>query len=64
MNTSRLLLLVGFLFCLLGAILPGLMVLEMAPSTLFLNFFSFTTTVTGIFLGLIGSAMLAREYRK
>lgn len=64
MNTSRLLLLIGFLCCLLGAILPGLMVLEMAPSTLFLNFFSFTTTVTGIFLGLIGSAMLAREYRK
>lgn len=64
MNTSRLLLLTGFLFCLLGAVLPGLMVLEMAPSTLFLNFFSFTATVAGIFLGLIGSAMLAREYRK
>jgi hypothetical protein len=64
MNPTRLLLLTGFLLSLLGAILPALMVLEMAPSTLFLNFFSFTATVAGIFLGLIGAAMLVREYRK
>jgi len=38
MKPTRLLLLTGFLFTLLGAILPALMVLEITPSTLFLNF--------------------------
>lgn len=64
MNPTRLILLTGFLLALLGAVLPALIVMEIVPSTLFLNFFSFTATVAGIFLGLIGSAMLVREYRK
>lgn len=64
MNPTRLILLTGFLLALLGAVLPALMVMEIVPSTLFLNFFSFTATVAGIFLGLIGAAMLTRKYRK
>ena len=62
--SARPLLWLGFVLCLLGCIIPILIVLGFFASTLFLNFFSFTTTVAGIFLGLIGAAILVREYRK
>ncbi len=58
---ARILLVTGFALALLGVILPALMVLGAAKSTLFLNFFSYTASVAGIFLGLIGAAIFARK---
>ncbi len=48
---------IGFLCVLVGAVLPFLMVMQILPSTFFLNFVSFATSVIGIFLGVIGVAM-------
>ncbi|HEX9091363.1 MAG TPA: hypothetical protein VF831_07725 [Anaerolineales bacterium] len=56
--------LVGFGCVLLGAILPFLMVMRILNSTLFLNFFSYTISVIGLFLGIIGSSLLVRFRRK
>ncbi len=47
---------VGFLLVLAGFVLPWLMVLHLVESTMFLNFFSFTATVGGLFLGMTGAA--------
>jgi hypothetical protein len=55
---------IGFALCLLGCVLPILIILGVLASSLFLNLFSFTATVAGIFLGLVGAATLVREYRK
>jgi hypothetical protein len=57
------LILIGFVMVLLGAILPFLMVMQILKSTIFLNFFSYTVSVLGLFLGIIGSAYFVR-YRK
>lgn len=57
-------LLTGFALALFGVILPGLMVVGLVESTIFLNFFSYTANVSGIFLGLIGAVTLVREHRK
>jgi hypothetical protein len=54
---------IGFVMVLVGAILPFLMVMQTIKSTLFLNFFSYTVSVAGIFLGVMGSAYLIR-YRR
>jgi len=54
----------GFVLVLLGFALPFLMVLRVIPSTLFLSFLSYVTSIAGLFLGLIGAAMYVRIYRR
>jgi len=56
--------LIGFVLVLLGFIIPWLMILKVIGSTFFLNFFSFTASILGLFLGLIGAAFYVRERRK
>jgi len=41
-----------------------LMVMRYLPSTFFLNFFSYTISVVGLFMGIIGAALLVRFRRK
>ncbi len=57
------LIVIGFVMVLLGAILPFLMVMQILKSTIFLNFFSYTVSVAGLFMGIIGSAYLVRYHR-
>lgn len=56
-------LMLGFVLVLLGAILPFLMVMRILNSTFFLNFFSYGVSIVGLFLGIIGSALLV-QFRK
>lgn len=51
---------VGFVLVFLGFLLPFLMVLHILESTFFLNFFSYTASVLGLFLGIISVAFYAR----
>lgn len=46
----------GFLLVFTGFLLPLLMVLQILPSTFFLNFLSWITSVLGLFLGVIAVA--------
>ena len=62
--SSRAIILIGFILVLLGFLLPFLMVMKMLESTFFLNFFSFTASLIGLFLGLMGSAQMAAEARR
>jgi hypothetical protein len=55
-SRSTWMLLIGFVLILLGAVLPALMVIQVLPSTFFLNFFAYTASVVGLFLGIIGIA--------
>jgi hypothetical protein len=57
------LILIGFVMVLLGAILPFLMVMQILTSTFFLNFFSYTVSVAGLFLGIAGCAFFVRHHR-
>ena len=58
------LILTGFILSLLGVALPLLMVIRTIPSTFFLNFFSFTASVSGLILGILGAAMYLGTHRK
>ncbi len=51
---------IGFIMMLLGVIFPFLMVIKMLPSTFFLNFFSYTLSLLGMIVGIIGFAL---DYR-
>jgi hypothetical protein len=51
------LLLIAIVLLLFGCIMPFLMVTQVIASTFFLNFLSFTASVGGLFLGIIGIAM-------
>ncbi len=57
------LILIGFVMVLLGAILPFLMVMKILTSTFFLNFFSYTVSVAGLFMGIAGCAFYVRYHR-
>jgi len=55
---------IGFVLVLFGAVAPFLMVMRIVPSTFFLNFFSYAASVSGLFLGIIGAALYMRNHRK
>ena len=61
MNSPRILLSMGLILLIIGWLIPVLIILYMIPSTLFLNFLSWGLSVSGLFLGFIGAAMLGRE---
>jgi len=58
LHRPKLLLLIGFILVLMGFVFPFLMVMGFLESTLFLNFFSFTASMAGLMLGMIGAVML------
>ncbi len=58
------LMIVGFVLMLIGVILPLLMVVKVLESTFFLNFFSYTSSLLGMILGIIGTAFYAAGRRK
>jgi hypothetical protein len=60
LNSPWKIILLGFLLVLAGAVLPFLMVIHLVKSTFFLNFFSYTASLVGLILGIIGSAMYVR----
>jgi len=53
-------LLIGFLLVTSGMLLAWLLFLCLLPSTFLLNFLSYATSVAGVFLGLVGSAMYVK----
>jgi hypothetical protein len=56
--------LIGFALAVLGVVLPFLMVLHILKSTFFLNFFSYTASLVGLILGIIGAASYVRLKKK
>jgi hypothetical protein len=55
---------IGFVLVLLGAVLPLLMVMRIIQPNFPLSFFSYAASVTGLFLGLIGTAFYTRRRRR
>jgi hypothetical protein len=60
----RTFILIGFLLSLAGIALPLLMLIHVIPSTFFLNFFSFTASMTGLILGIVAASLYVRTHRK
>ncbi len=58
------LILLGFIFSLIGWLLPILMVLRVIEPTFTLSFLSYAASVSGLFLGIIGAAAYIRVHRK
>lgn len=58
-------LIVAAVFMLLfGCVMPFLMVIKVFESTFFLNFLSYTMSVLGLLLGIVGIAMLRARRKK
>lgn len=47
---------IGFLLVFFGALMPFLMVIKIVESTFFLNFLSYGASISGLILGIIGTA--------
>lgn len=61
MTTSpRFLLTLGSVLLLIGWTLPLLILLQVIPSTFVVNFVAWIASVSGLFLGFLGGAMLAK----
>lgn len=46
----------GLVLVIVGAVLPMLMILDLVPSTMFLNFAAYLSSVIGLFLGILSAA--------
>ncbi|HSJ55661.1 MAG TPA: hypothetical protein VLC95_00670 [Anaerolineae bacterium] len=55
-----LLILIGFLMVLFGAVVPFLMIMGVLQSGFLLGFLSYAASITGLLLGLIGLAWNTR----
>ncbi len=60
----RTVLLIAFGLMLLGFVLPVLMIMQILESTFFLNFLSYTASLLGLILGLIGVSMIVKRSRR
>ena len=58
------LILIGFVLVTVGMVLPFLMVMGVMKTTFLLNFISYGSSMSGIFLGIIGGAMYVRLSQK
>jgi hypothetical protein len=58
------LILIGFFLVLFGFVGPFLMVLGIVEATFFFSFLSHAASVSGLFLGLIGTAMYVAARKK
>jgi hypothetical protein len=58
------LILLGFLLSASGVVFPFLMVIQVIPSTFFLNFFSFGASFIGMILGVVGISYYLRDHRR
>jgi len=59
----KLLIGIGVPLMVLGFVLPMLMVMQIVPSTLFLNFFSYFASLIGVIMGMIGVMTIALRNR-
>jgi hypothetical protein len=55
---------VGFVLVLTGAVIPLLMTLRVIAPGFFLCFLSYTATISGLFLGILGTALQVKLDRK
>jgi hypothetical protein len=60
MASPRFLLSLGLILLIMGWAIPFLIIMYIIPSTLFLNFLGWGLSISGLFLGFIGAAMLGR----
>ena len=58
------LIVVGTVLLALGVVLPLLMVIKILPSTILLSFLSYTASVVGMFVGLIGALTFSRNKKR
>jgi len=52
---------IGFIFVLLGVVLPFLMVIQVFESTIWLNFVAYAFSISGMFMGVIGTVSFVKE---
>lgn len=62
--TAKQLLVVGFLLVLLGFVLAFIMAIHIVKPSFLLAFISYIGSLSGTLLGVIGSILYVREYRK
>jgi len=55
---------IGFFLVLFGFVVPFLMMAGFIASSLWLSFLSHAASVSGLFLGIIGSASYVRTHRR
>jgi hypothetical protein len=57
----KMMVLIAFVMLLTGVILPLLMVMQVIPSTFFLNFLAYLCSFFGIVIGFIGAVWLSKD---
>jgi hypothetical protein len=64
MISPKRLILIGFILVLFGAIMPWFLVLGYVESKFWINFLTYAAQVGGLFMGIIGAAMMGVSRKK
>lgn len=56
MSSPLTIILLGFVFVVLGVVLPLLMMLGIIPTTFLVSFLSFALSVAGVLMGVVGAS--------
>jgi hypothetical protein len=64
MLTPKRMIILGFVLVLFGAVMPWFLVLDYVESRFWLNFLIYAAQVGGLFMGIIGAAMIGVSRRK
>ena len=63
-SSTRSIVLTGLALLVIGVLLPFLMVMGILESTFLLALISYTASVAGLIIGVVGTAMYVRERRR
>jgi hypothetical protein len=64
MISPRFFFILGSILLLIGWVIPLLIIMRMIPPTFVLNFFGWSASVSGLFLGFLGGAMWVKMNRE
>ncbi len=64
LKSSFRLLLLAFILLVVGVVLPFLIMLGVIPSALTLSMVAYGSSVSGLFLGILGAALYVGEHRR
>lgn len=63
-SSTRSIIYTGLALLIIGVVLPFLMVMNILESSFFLALISYAASVSGLIIGVVGTAMYVRERRR
>ncbi len=62
--SPKMIILIGFLLVLAGAVIPFSMLIDLLPKTFFLSFVAYISSMVGLLMGTLGAGLYQKDGRE